>query len=104
MTIIAQSKMVVNYDHVVTIQYNFTDIICQMNNGNIKILGSYDTEQRAAEVYKEMLATAFPPDILHVSTDRLDVEDLTAFRKGFRTLVQTEDHEAQITRYNPSTY
>lgn len=104
MTIVSQGKMVINYDHVVSIQYNYTDIICQMDNGNVKILGSYDTEQRAGEVYQEMLDMAFPPDMIKISMSPLDVEDLTAFREGVITITENETDNVRVARYNPSTY
>ena len=104
MTIVSQGKMVINYDHVVSIQYNYTDIICQMDNGNVKILGSYDTEQRAGEVDQEMSSMAFPQDMICLSSDQTEVADLTAFRKGFVTLFPNENDEVRVTRYNPSTY
>lgn len=66
---------ITNLDAVKTVQLNDRFIEAHYLDGTKKIIGMYDNDERAAEVFEELLKNAFPERV-HVQNDLVFYSEL----------------------------
>ena len=98
MTIVAQNRsVVVNYDNLVAVELRGNYIHAYPASGGNPIpIGVYD-DDRAKEVYADLVSKAYPPDCFVMESP----DNFTAM-KQYRYGVIV--NEAELTRYSPHTY
>ena len=99
---------VVNMDNVNSIalgnKTKSNEIIANMNNGDIIILGVYDDSERACEVFDMLLAYCFPPSIYSMNNCNLGKDEIKKVTMEIEPLLVSSIGNTKIERFDSGVY
>ena len=88
-------KITVNVDNVICINQDVKRITAVTKVDDI-ILGNYSTEERAAEVYREMLENIFPPNFIVTKNTDVDFDELQKMKCNAIQLITAGEPEVKL--------
>lgn len=94
-------KITVNVDNVICITQESRRITAVTKVDDI-ILGTYSTEERAAEVYKDMLNNIFPQNFIVTREHEVGLDALKGLENGAMLIKSTREPEVKM--YNCGVY
>ena len=97
----ATRKITVNMANVISINQETKRIVAVSKVDDI-VLGTYDTEERATEIYGKMLENIFPPNFIVAKNTDVDFDKLQKMKCNAIQL--RADGEAEVKLYDCGVY